>query len=110
MGKADSWMTVQREDDSVTPKGLWLEARARENMKMRSVAAVVDSDWDITYYNIRTSLEGFHDDGPIMDSRISSWNVRRFVRRFNSLMNQSVSMNCSGVAKFAGLLNCLARE
>jgi len=56
-GSADSWLRVYREDDRVSPNELWLEARKRYNMKMRSVAAVVDSDWDITYYQVKNALE-----------------------------------------------------
>jgi tRNA-intron endonuclease len=56
-GKADAWFRVYREDDRVTPREIWLESRKRHNMRMRSVAAVVDSDWDITYYLVRNSLE-----------------------------------------------------
>jgi tRNA-intron endonuclease len=56
-GKADAWISVQREDDLSTPKDLWLEAKKRSNMRMKSLAAVVDSDWDITYYNVKTSIE-----------------------------------------------------
>jgi tRNA-intron endonuclease len=56
VGKADTWITVFREDDLVSPRELWIESITRFNMKMKAVAAVVDSDWDITYYTIRTAL------------------------------------------------------
>ncbi|MGA1819502.1 MAG: hypothetical protein ACMUHU_00685 [Thermoplasmatota archaeon] len=72
-GKADSWISVQREHDPVTPKGLWLEAKSRENMKMRSIAAVVDSDWDITYYNVRTSLDEAENGDRTLDSTARGW-------------------------------------
>ncbi|MBN1390494.1 MAG: tRNA-intron lyase [Candidatus Thermoplasmatota archaeon] len=72
-GKADSWITVQRENDTVTPKGLWLEARSRENINLKCIAAVVDSDWDITYYHIRTSLQTEPGPNLTLDSDISEW-------------------------------------
>jgi tRNA-intron endonuclease len=56
-GKGDAWISVHREDDTTSAKDLWLEAKKRSNMRMRSITAVVDSDWDITYYVVRTALE-----------------------------------------------------
>lgn len=56
-GRSDTWISVQREDDLSTPKDLWLEAKKRSNMRMKSIAAVVDSDWDITYYMVKNSIE-----------------------------------------------------
>jgi tRNA-intron endonuclease, archaea type len=56
-GKADAWISVQREDDICTSKDLWLEAKKRFNMRMNSIVAVVDSDWDITYYLVKNAIE-----------------------------------------------------
>ncbi|MGA1866657.1 MAG: tRNA-intron lyase [Thermoplasmatota archaeon] len=72
-GRSDSWITVQREDDHITPRGLWLEARARENINMRCVVAVVDSDWDITYYDIGTSLDREGEEPQPLEGRFQGW-------------------------------------
>jgi tRNA-intron endonuclease len=62
--KANAWISVHREDDITTPKELWIESKKRSNMRMKSIIAVVDSDWDISYYNVRATLEE-KVEGPI---------------------------------------------
>ncbi len=69
-GRADAWVKVFREDDQVTPKLLWLESINRFNMKMRSIAAVVDSDWNVTYYVIKTSLDEKPEIKPEIQEKI----------------------------------------
>ena len=49
---ADSWISVYREHDEVSPRGLWHEAKRRAGMRMGFLCALVDADWDITYYDI----------------------------------------------------------
>ncbi|MFW3146469.1 MAG: tRNA-intron lyase [Thermoplasmatota archaeon] len=56
-GKADTWVRVYREHDMVTARELWLEARSRQNMRLKSLASVVDSDWDVTHYLVSPALE-----------------------------------------------------
>ncbi len=55
-GKADNWIMVFREHDSVDIEELFTEARRREGMRMGLLAAVVDGDFDVTYYSISTSM------------------------------------------------------
>jgi tRNA-intron endonuclease len=51
---------VFREHDSITIGGLHEEYMRRKNMRMGLLAAVVDGDFDITYYSVTASLV----DGP----------------------------------------------
>ncbi len=62
-GKADSWYQVYRETDSVSIKGLWIEALTRDHIRLRSVSAIVDSDWDLTYYDIEVGSQVFPEKG-----------------------------------------------
>lgn len=56
-GKANVWISVFREHDRVKISDLYLEARKRANMRMAFLAAVVDGDFDITYYSINISIK-----------------------------------------------------
>jgi len=58
-GKANVWISVFREHDSVKIGDLYSEARKRSNMRMDFLVAVVDGDFDITYYSINiTNQDG----------------------------------------------------
>ncbi|MEA3558506.1 MAG: tRNA-intron lyase [Candidatus Thermoplasmatota archaeon] len=56
-GRADTWVNVYREHDPVSLLDIWRDSRSKENMRMGLVASIVDSDWDVTHYRIRCSLE-----------------------------------------------------
>ncbi len=75
-GRADSWIVVYRENDKVTLQGLFAEALAKGNMRMRFLAAIVDGDWDITYYEISIpeSFANSCDDPGVMTETI--WNLK----------------------------------
>ncbi|HHD15203.1 MAG TPA: tRNA-intron lyase [Euryarchaeota archaeon] len=55
-GKAGSWIKVYREHDDVSIGGLMRETERREGMGMELLCAVVDGDWDLTYYSLRRAL------------------------------------------------------
>ncbi len=62
-GKANSWYQVYRETDAVSIKELWIEALTRDHIRLRSVSAIVDSDWDLTYYDIEVGSQVFPEKG-----------------------------------------------
>jgi len=62
-GKADRWITVNREHDPVSARELHNEATRREGMRMELLAAVVDGDFDITYYRIESTFQ--EGEGPV---------------------------------------------
>ena len=53
--KPDGSVTVRRENDSQSVQDLYLEALKRENIFQAAVTAVVDGDWDITYYRVEVN-------------------------------------------------------
>ncbi len=55
-GRADSWIMVFREHDPVTVHGLLQESIKRTGMRMDLISAVVDGDWDLTYYQVKEAL------------------------------------------------------
>lgn len=55
-GKADNWIIVNREHDPVFLKDLHSEAERRQNMRMGLLAAVVDGDFDVSYYSVSGSI------------------------------------------------------
>ncbi|MGA1821017.1 MAG: tRNA-intron lyase [Thermoplasmatota archaeon] len=61
--KADAWVSVFRENDGDEVRSLYSSAVSRENVHRNYLAAVVDADWDITYYLVRTYLRGKEADG-----------------------------------------------
>jgi len=54
---AEFWLRVFREDDQFTYRSLLIEARRRGDIRLRPLSAVVDSDWDITYYELKTEMD-----------------------------------------------------
>lgn len=54
--RADAWVSVFRENDGEEISTLYSTAISRENVHRNYLAAVVDADWDITYYLVRTYL------------------------------------------------------
>ena len=55
-GRADSWIMVFREHDPVTILELLQESMKRTGMRMDLLSAVVDGDWDLTYYQVKGPL------------------------------------------------------
>lgn len=63
-GKADTWVNVYREHDRVSLLDLWKDSRSRESMRVKLVGSIVDSDWDVTHYVIRSSFEEMNTGAP----------------------------------------------
>ncbi|MFO8052236.1 MAG: tRNA-intron lyase [Thermoplasmatota archaeon] len=72
-GRADTWVNVYREHDRVSILDLWKDSRSKEGMRMKLVASIVDSDWDVTHYTIACQLE----DGEGHPETVPSSNVAR---------------------------------
>ena len=56
-------LSSYRETDLVSIKGLWIEALTRDHIRLRSVSSIVDSDWDLTYYDIEVESQVFPEKG-----------------------------------------------
>jgi len=62
--KPSGWIYVHSEDDKVTIGALHNKVDENDGMRIETLAAIFDSDWDVTFYNIRIpgiALEGKED-------------------------------------------------
>ncbi|MDG6225488.1 MAG: tRNA-intron lyase [Candidatus Thermoplasmatota archaeon] len=53
--KPSGWASVFQQDDAISPKDLLSRVIANDNMRIRTLYAIVDSDYDVTYYICRRS-------------------------------------------------------
>jgi tRNA-intron endonuclease len=62
--KPSGWIHIHSEDDKVTLAGLDKKVRENDGMRIITLSAIFDSDWDVTYYNVRIPGIATHERDP----------------------------------------------